>query len=55
MAVAGEEWESPVLPKQLSSSAERSWSNTLTYCGGNSWVNNDRNPEKGERVGSKEG
>lgn len=27
----------------------------LTYCGGNSRVNNDRNPRKGERVGGKKG
>lgn len=51
VAVAGKEWESPVRAKQLSSSAERSWSITLIYCGGNSQVNNDRNPRKGERVG----
>jgi len=54
VAVAREQWESLVLPKKPSSSAERSWSITLTYCGGNSRRSNDRNLGKGERVGGKE-
>lgn len=52
MAVAMGEWG--LLAKQLFPRARRSCSIILTYCSGNSWVNNDRNPGKERKVDGKE-